>query len=90
MNAHRARLKYFFIEDFVKSIDIEKKFLTSGRQGMMVPVKNLTQYYDVQSNEFKDQGYIEFQMKITSEKLDEIAKDERIESGVEDSESEEK
>ena len=33
---------------------------------------------------------IEFEMKIVSEKLDEVAKDENVESGVEDSESEEK
>ena len=96
INSFKVRMQLFvegrdlLIEDFVKSIDIEKKFLTSGQQGMMVPVKNLTQYYDVQSKEFKDQEYIEIQMKITSEKLDEIAKDENVESGVEDSESEEK
>ena len=75
---------------FVKPIDIDKDLLTSGQDGVVIPVKNLTQYYDFQSNEFKDQGYIEFQMKITSEKLDEIAKDENVESGVEDSGSEEK
>ena len=96
INSFKFRMQLFvegrdlLIEDFVKSIDIEKNLLTSGQDGMMVHVKNLTQYYDVQSSEFKDQGYIEFKMKITSEKLDEIAKDENTESGVEDSGSEEK
>ena len=33
---------------------------------------------------------IEFEMKIVSEKLDEVAKDENVESGVEDSEPEDK
>ena len=96
INSFKVRMQFFvegrhlLMEDFVKSIDIAKNLLTSGQEGMMVPVKNLTQYYDVQSNEFKDQGYIELQMKIASEKLDEIAKDENVESGVEDSGSEEK
>ena len=82
--------KKLLVSDFVKLIDIDKNLLTSGQDGVMIPVKNLTQIYDFKSNEFKDQGYIEFQMKITSEKLDEIAKDENVESGVEDSGSEEK
>ena len=33
---------------------------------------------------------VEFEMKIVSEKLDEIAKDVNMESGVEDSDTEEK
>ena len=96
INSFDVNVKFFVngrkltVSDIVKPLDIDKKMLTSGQEGMMVLVKNLTQYYDVQSNMFKDQGFIEFHMKITSEKLDEIAKDERIESGVEDSESEEK
>ena len=57
---------------------------------MTIPVKTLTEYYDAKSNEFKNQEFIEFQMKVVSEKLDEIAKDENVESGVEDSGSEEK
>ena len=57
---------------------------------MAIPVKRLTQYYDVQSKEFKNQGFVEFEMKVTCPKLDEVAKDEKVESGVEDSEPEEK
>ena len=78
--------KKFVLPDTVKAIDTDKNLLTSGQSGLMVPVKNLTQYYDVQSEEFKNQGFIEIQVKVVSEKLDEIAKDENVESGVEDSE----
>ena len=78
--------KKFSSTDTVKTIDTEKKLLTSGQDGIMVPVKKLTQYYDVQSEELKKQGFIEIQVKVVSEKLDEIAKDENVESGVEDSE----
>ena len=62
----------------MKSIDTEQKLLTSGQDGMVIPVNKL------KSN------YIDFEMRIVSEKLDEIAKDENVESGVEDSETEEK
>ena len=77
---------------FVKPIDIDKKLLTTGQDGIIIPVKKLTQYFDVQSKEFKDQEFIEFEMKVTCPKLDEvaIAKNENVESGVEDSEKEEK
>ena len=82
--------KKFCSSDSVKAIDTDKNLLTSGQDGITVPVKKLTHSYDVQTEEFKDQGFIEIQMKVVSEKLDEIAKDENVESGVEDSESEEK
>ena len=96
INSFKASMKVFIEErsllfqDFVKSIDIDKNLLTFGQDGMTIPVKTLTEYYDTQSNQFKNQEFIEFEMKITSEKLDEIAKDENTESGVEDSGSEEK
>ena len=62
----------------MKSIDTEQKLLTSGQDGMVIPVNKLKA------------NYIDFEMRIVSEKLDEIAKDENVESGVEDSETEEK
>ena len=62
----------------MKSIDTEQKLLTSGQDGMVIPVNKLKSLD------------IEFEMKIVSEKLDEVAKDENVESGVEDSETEEK
>ena len=81
--------------DFVKPIDIlidlslDKSLFISGKDAVVIPVKKLTQYYDVESKEFKVQEFIELQLKIVSEKLDEVAKDENVESGVEDSETEE-
>ena len=78
-------------QDSVKSISFHTSWWSHCSDYIVaLPLRNLTQYYDVQSSEFKDQGYIELQMKIASEKLDEIAKDENVESGVEDSGSEEK
>ena len=62
----------------MKSIETEQKLLTSGQDGMVIPLNKLKSWD------------IEFEMKIVSEKLDEVAKDENVESGVEDSETEEK
>ena len=62
----------------MKSINIEKILLTTGIDGMVIP------FYKLKN------GIVEFEMKIVSEKLDEVAKDENVESGVEDSEPEEK
>ena len=62
----------------MKSIDTEQILLTSGQDGMVIPVNKILSLD------------IEFEMKIVSEKLDEVAKDENVESGVEDSETEEK
>ena len=84
--------------DFVKPIDIlidlslDKSLFISGKDGVVVPVKKVTQYYDVKSKEYKYQDFIEFEMKVTCPKLDEvtIAENENVESGVEDSETEEK
>ena len=41
-------------------------------------LKRLTEYYDTNTREFKNQSKIDFILKITSPKLDEIAKDERL------------
>ena len=70
--------KLGFMQDSVKGLDTDKKLLISGQDGMVSLVSKIT-----------GQGVIEFQMKIVSEKLDEIAKDVNVESGV-DSETEEK
>ena len=45
----------------------------------------LTEYYDTETREFKKQSKIIFNMKIISPKLDEVAKDQNVESGIEDS-----
>ena len=44
-------------------------------------LKKLTEYYDTESREIKTQSKIMFRMKIISPKLDEIAKDQHMESG---------
>ena len=94
INSFELFIKFFLdgkpklgLFDSVKGINVDHNMLTLG---LMVPVKRLTRYYDVESNEFKDQTFIEFQMEIVSEKLDEVAKDKNNESGIEDSEIEEK
>ena len=48
-------------------------------------MKKLTEYYDFKSKTYKNQEKIQFTLKITNEKLDEVAKNENVESGVEDS-----
>ena len=44
-------------------------------------MNKLTEYYDTETREVKTQSKIMFRMKIFSPKLDEIAKDQRMESG---------
>ena len=51
-------------------------------------LKNLTSYYDTETREIKNQSKIIFTMKIVCPKLDEIAKDQNVESGIEDSDVE--
>ena len=51
-------------------------------------LNQLTEYYDTETKGFKKQSKIIFNMKIISPKLDEIAKDQNIESGIEDSDVE--
>ena len=41
----------------------------------------LTEYYDTETREFKKKSKIIFNMKIISPKLDDIAKDQHVESG---------
>ena len=45
-------------------------------------LKKLTEYYDAKTGELKNQPKIDFCLKIISPKLDEIAKDQHIESGT--------
>ena len=51
-------------------------------------LNQLTEYYDTETKGFKKQSKIIFNMKIISPKLDEIAKDQNVESGIEDSDEE--
>ena len=62
--------------------------ITSGKEEIdsfnAIPTKKLGNYYDVKAGEFKTQ-LIQFTLKITNEKLDEIAKDKnaKVKSGLE-------
>ena len=49
---------------------------------MQCHLKKLTEYYDAKTRELKNQPKIDFSLKIISPKLDEIAKDQRFESGI--------
>ena len=66
----------FDFNDSVKPIDIDKNLFTSGQDGMVIPVNK------IKSN-------VDLEMKIVSQKFDEIVKNENVESGVEDSDLEE-
>ena len=46
------------------------------------------EYYDAKTREMKNQPKIDFSLKIFSPKLDEIAKDQHFESGIEDTDEE--
>ena len=50
-------------------------------------LKTIQRYFDVLENDYKNQQEIEFKMKIICEKLDEVAKDKDVESGVEDTDN---
>ena len=71
------------IEDKVYPITEEKDAIlkTSAQHHL----EKLTSYYDAETREIKNQSNIIFTMKIVNPKLDEIAKDENVESSNEDS-----
>ena len=77
-------------EDQIYSIDRSKSLLTSGKQGMVFPIPKLKEYYDHVNKELTERLNIKFSLKITNPKLDAVAKakDENVESGVEDSDHE--
>ena len=74
------------IEDKVYPITEEKDAIlkTSAQHHL----EKLTSYYDTETREIKNQSKIIFIMKIISPKLDEVAKDQNVESGIEDSDVE--
>ena len=91
-NMFEASISFFYngkwnraLMDNVKPIDMDKQSLKNGEFGLIFPLKTLTQYFDHQAKVRKNHDMIEFELKIVCEKLDEIAKDENVESGVEDS-----
>ena len=73
------------IEDFVYSIcKAHDDMVDIDNCLVRIPSEKVTKYYDPDTKEFKTQEKVRFTLKITNAKLDEVRKDESIESGVED------
>ena len=77
----------FFLENG-ENFEIKDKVfpITKGKDtiletSMNCHLKRLTEYYDANTREYKNQSKIDFTLKVTSPKLDEIAKDQHVESG---------
>ena len=68
------------IGDFVYPITKEQD--TILETSAQYHLNKLTEYYDTETREFKKQSKIIFTMEIISPKLDEIAKDQHVESGI--------
>ena len=69
----------FEIKDKVFSITKGKDTILETSMGCHL--NRLTEFYDANTREYKNQPKIDFSLKITSPKLDEIAKDQCVESG---------
>ena len=67
---------------------ITKEQDTIPETSVQCHLNKLTKYYDTETREFKKQSKIIFDMKIICPKLDEVAKDQNVESGIEDSDLE--
>ena len=70
----------FEIKDNVYPITEGKD--TILQTSILCHLQKLTKYYDAKAGEFKNQPKIDFCLKIISPKLDEIAKDQHLESGT--------
>ena len=70
----------FKFEDKVYPITKGKNSIL--KTSMHCHFEKLTEYYDAKARELKTQTKIDFSLKIISPKLDEIAKDQHIESGT--------
>ena len=90
VHSFQATLTYFHENGKRFAIEADVLPITSGKEEIdsfsAIPMKKLTNCYDVKSGEFKTQP-IQFTLKITNDKLDEIAidKNANVESGLEDS-----
>ena len=69
------------IEDKVYPIT-EDKATIFDTSIIRIPLKRLKRYYDAETGEYKNQSKIIFTMKIINTKLDEVAKDQNVESGM--------
>ena len=89
VHSFQATLTYFHENGKRFAIEADVLPITSGKEEIdsfsAIPMKKLTNCYDVKSGEFKTQP-IQFTLKITNEKLDEIVKDK---NGLEDSDPDE-
>ena len=59
------------------SFDTKERFIA-------ISINDLMEFYELQSKEFKNREKIKFTLEIVNQKLDEIAKNADVESGVED------
>ena len=91
VHSFQAIMTYFHENGKKFATEVDVLPITSGKEESdsftAIPMKKLTNYYDVKAGEFKTQP-IKFTLKITNEKLDEIAKDTKYESGIEDTDDE--
>ena len=89
VHSFQATLTYFHENGKKFTSEVDVLPIISGKQKIdsynAISMEKLTRYYDVKGGEFKTQP-IRFTLKITNEKLDEIAKDKNAhaESGLED------
>ena len=90
-DAHSFQAKFTYFHENGKKFAIEVDVLpiTSGKEEFdsftAIPMKKLLNYYDAKAGEYKNQ-LIQFTLKITNEKLDEIEKDKnaRVELDLEE------
>ena len=87
-HSFQVTMTYFHENGKRFSTEVDVLPITSGKEEIdsfnAIPTKKLGNYYDVKAGEFKTQ-LIQFTLKITNEKLDEIAKDKnaKVKSGLE-------
>ena len=64
-------------------VNIKTSFDTKERF-IAISINDLMEFYELQSKEFKNREKIKFTLEIVNQKLDEIAKNADVESGVQD------
>ena len=74
----------------VQPIDRQKNLLISGKCGVIIPIHGLKEYFDCEANNYQLQNIVDLEIGISCGKLDEVAKNENNESGIEDTDDETK
>ena len=93
-HSFQATFTYFHENGKKFAIEVDVLPITSGKEEFdsftAIPMKKLLNYYDAKAGEYKNQ-LIQFTLKITNEKLDEIEKDKNasVELKLEDSDFDE-